>query len=308
MECKMYILTNSFNDVYRSLILDRKTKQRSKSTLDYYKYNIELFQKWLETENISLDNFELITAQQLRMFFIHLSETRISGGTHASYRVIRALFYFYEEEFEPDNWKNPIKKVKIEKPNPEILDGIPIENVKKLIENTSGTFKLRDSALFSCLVDSGCRITEFLLLNIEDVDLISGRVFIKRENSKTKKSRVVFFGRDSRKYLRRYLKTRENLEPDSPLWINIVDSRLQYYGFMKIIKRNCEMNNIPYYSAHNFRRCFAITLYRNGASVLDISNLLGHRSLEVTQRYLKVDENDLLKSHISNNPIDNLRK
>ncbi len=308
MECKMSILIYSFNDICKSFITDRKMKQRSKRTIEFYHYNFDNFQKWLKTEKISQTNIELITTQQLKKYFIHLSETRTSGGTHAPYRAIRALLYFYEEEFEPDNWKNPIKKIKIENPKPEILDGIPIEHVKILIENTSGTFKLRDSALFSCLVDSGCRITEFLLLNIEDVDLISGRVFIKRENSKTKKSRVVFFGKDSRKYLRKYLKTRENLEPDSPLWINIVNSRLQYYGFMKIIKRNCDINNIPYCSPHDFRRCFAITLYRNGASVLDISNLLGHRSLEVTQRYLKIDEKDLLKSHISNNPIDNLRK
>ena len=304
----MYVLTYSFGDVCKGFMLDRKTKQRSKSTLEFYKYNFEIFQKWLKNENISQTNIESITTQDLRRFFIFLNKTRNPSGTHANYRSIRALFYFYESEFEPDNWKNPIKKVKIENPKPEILDGIPINHVKLLIENTSGTFQLRDSALFSCLVDSGCRITEFLLLNVEDVDLTSGRVFIKRENSKTKKSRVVFFGKDSRKYLRRYLKTREDLKPDSPLWINIVGSRLLYEGFRKILKRNCEMNNIPYCSPHDFRRCFAITLYRNGASVLDICNLLGHRSLEVTQRYLKVDEKDLLKSHVSNNPIDNIRK
>ena len=43
---------------------------------------------------------------------------------------------------------------------------------------------------------------------------------------------------------------------------------------------------------HDFRRCFAITQYRNGVDVITISQLLGHESLEVTKRYLRFESVD----------------
>ena len=32
------------------------------------------------------------------------------GGHHAHYRALRALLYFFEDEAEPEDWNNPIKK------------------------------------------------------------------------------------------------------------------------------------------------------------------------------------------------------
>lgn len=303
----MYNSIFSFDSVLNGFILDRKSKSRSPKTIKFYLDNIELFVRWMKEQKIDFSNIENITTFHLRSYFIFLGQRRNQSGIHCSFRAIRALLFFYEEEFEPENWKNPIKKIKLSTGQPDVLDGIPLEHVKILIDNCSGIFQLRNEAMFSCLLDTGCRIGEFLKLNLEDIDLVTGNIFIKKENNKNKKSRFVFLGKDSRRKLRRYLRTRPDIKPNSHLWNNVNGNRLQYEGFRKIVIENCDASNLPHYTAHDFRRCCALTLYRNGVSIVDISNILGHRDIKVTQRYLKIDVMDLMKSHSLNNPIDTMR-
>jgi site-specific recombinase XerD len=52
---------------------------------------------------------------------------------------------------------------------------------------------------------------------------------------------------------------------------------------------SCAPALIPTYGAHQFRHGLATELLRQGASLGEIGELLGHRSPETTKIYIKVD-------------------
>jgi site-specific recombinase XerD len=85
-------------------------------------------------------------------------------GVHACYKALRAFLYWWEEEVEPDNWKNPIRKVNAPRVKEEPLDPVEIATVKKLIkECPKGTFNGdRDKAILLVLLNTGARASEFL--------------------------------------------------------------------------------------------------------------------------------------------------
>jgi len=58
-------------------------------------------------------------------------------------------------------------------------------------------------------------------------------------------------------------------------------------------------------SFHTLRHSFATHLIENGTSVRTVQALLGHRSLQTTQRYLHLAQNYL---HQTTSPLDRLRK
>lgn len=182
---------------------------------------------------------------------------------------------------------------------------ISIADIQKLLDCCEGKFKLRNEAILKCLLDTGCRAHEFLSLNVDDVNLITGEVKIL--HGKNDKFRISWLGERARKTLRRYLRTRENLYPDSPLWLNQDGERLKFFGLRQLLNRLERKAGIEHKSPHAFRRAFGITLYRSGVDIFTISKMCGHSQIEVTKRYLNVNQDDLRNAHNRASPANLLR-
>jgi len=288
-------------DVISTFIEVKKTEKKSNNTILFYDRECQYFYRWIKPKN--LEYISDITPEIIREYLDSLNSHRNAGGIHASYRTIKALLIFYDFEYEPDNWKNPIKKVKIPPAKITPLPGIPKQDVEKLIDICRNSRTgIRDRAILCCLSSSGCRAFEFLALNIQDVNLITGSV--KIYHGKGDKYRFTFINREARRALRKYLSTRQDYDQIDPLWLNEEGSRLTISGLRHMVQKYTIQANMKPYGLHDFRRYFALNLYRNHVSVFDISLLLGHSSVEITKKYLNIGEEDLKQAYVMGNPFD----
>jgi integrase len=71
-----------------------------------------------------------------------------------------------------------------------------------------------------------------------------------------------------------------------------------------IIERRAEAAGLTPPAIHGFRRAEALAMLRNGADVVSVARLLGHKDLAVIQRYLKQTAEDLRQAHAANSPVD----
>lgn len=209
---------------------------------------------------------------------------------------------WYEREAEPENWRNPINKVKSPIVPLEPLDPVSIDTIKSLLATCKrGTLTdARDKASLMVLLDTGVRLAEFLSLNIGDVDPITGIILIR--SGKGRKPRSVYLGEKSRQALRRYMKKRIYHNP--ALWISKFGDRLSETGLRMMLRRRAAQAGVPVPSPHDFRRAFAIERWRAGVDILTISLLMGHTSLQVMNRYLKQMGADLEKVARQSSPVD----
>ncbi len=155
-----------------------------------------------------------ITPNIIRLYLLWHEETGHNpGGLHAAFRVLRTFLLWYENEVEPEGWKNPIRKVKAPKLAEEPLEPVEIKDVIAMAETcTAGSFlDYRDRAILLFLLDTGARARELLKINLEDINLINGAILIRE--GKGRKPRTVFLGRISRKAVRVYLKNRKAIIP-----------------------------------------------------------------------------------------------
>jgi integrase len=94
-----------------------------------------------------------------------------------------------------------------------------IEQIKQFVDAASN---YRDKAIIVCMFQSGLAVNEICALNYGDVqdELEMGvlPLCLKLVRQKTQVEFKTFFGRDAVKYLKLYLATRSNLQPDSPLF------------------------------------------------------------------------------------------
>lgn len=290
------LFSGTFVSILDSFLIERITKGLSKHTIEFYRNELLPFSNWLEGNGFI--NFQDVSTEIIRSYLLSIRGRRSPGGVHATYRAIRALFNWYEFEYEPEGWKNPIKKVKVSYPRGDPLPGVAIEDIERMAEVCKN---IRDKAIICCLLDTGCRAAEFVKLDLNHVDLITGSIWV--EKGKGGRSRYVFIERKSKRYLKQYLNTRTDNNP--AVWVTDEGDRLTYDGLFQIIKRRARDAGIPAPGLHDFRRAFGKLCKKKGLDILTISRLLGHSSLEVTKRYIVLDDSDLREAHRQAGPVDN---
>jgi len=286
-----------------AFMMDRKAQNMATGTIYYYKWRLNEFVRYCETREVK--RITQIDPTLLREFILILQDKGHNpGGVHMYYRVIKAFLRWWEFEVEPDNWKNPIRKVKAPK-NPVVpLNPVNIEDVKKMIEvcPKNNFFGTRDRAIMLCLLDTGLRANELCSINMDDINLITGEIHILV--GKGKKSRYAFLGSKARKAVRSYLKYHPvNIEA---LWLNRERERLEYWSLDGIMRRRAKEANVPHPALHSFRRWFALTCLRAGMDAFSLQELMGHADLQVLKRYLKQTSPDLKNAHQKAMPVDGL--
>jgi integrase/recombinase XerD len=155
--------------------------------------------------------------------------------------------------------------------------------------------------LLLLLATTGMRISEALQLNLKDVDLDRGVLFIRQ--SKFKKSRLIPVSEGTLALLRRYLQRRLSVSDghsQAPLFISGLGQRYSR-TYVAVMFRQIALT-VGIGSAgkkrprlHDFRHTFAVTRlllwYREGADVMArlplLSTYLGHAQVGDTQVYLQ---------------------
>jgi site-specific recombinase XerD len=286
------------NSFYQS----KKVERVSPYTLIFYKQQLGHFLKYCEAQVIT--HFSEITPNVVRQFLLWHEQTGHNpGGLHAAFRVLRTFLLWYESEVEPDDWKNPIHKVKAPKIPTLPLKPVELGDVSLLLKTCKSNSFLdyRDNALLLFLLDTGARAREVLQVNTQDINLINGEVLIRL--GKGGKPRTVFLGKATKKSIRSYLKHRDDQHPG--LWVTDDGERLEYNGLRGILWRRAKQASIKPPTLHSFRRAFAINMLRAGVDVFSLQKLMGHADLQVLRRYLAQTTEDIAQAHRIGSPVDN---
>lgn len=165
---------------------------------------------------------------------------------------------------------------------------------------------LRDLAIILTLLDTGLRASELCDLTLADFHLSSGKVSVT--DGKGGKARTVWIGAHTRPAIWRYLQERPELAPEAPLFA-AADGRPMTRGALrkKLVKigRHAGVEDAH---PHRYRYTFAIQYLRNGGDVFTLQALLGHTTMTMVRRYLRLAQTDVQLAHRRASPVDNWLK
>ncbi|RMF48587.1 MAG: hypothetical protein D6755_03600 [Anaerolineae bacterium] len=293
---------NNLTQWVDAFLLDRKAANYSPRTVDYYREKLGGFLAFSLAANVG--DIEDITPDLLRRYLVHLEDQGHNpGGIHAHYRALRTFIRWWVRETEPPDYRDLFRKVKAPKVDHTPLPPVPQEDVQALLKTCGPDwYGLRDRAVILALLDTGARAAEFLALNVEDVNLVTGDVHIA--SGKGGKPRTVFLGKTARRAVRRYLGHRRT----GALWTTQTEERLTYSGLCSLLRRRAAKAGIRPPLPHAFRRAFTLEMLRGGADLETVRRLLGHVDLQTVHRYLALLKDDLRTVHSRTSPADKLTR
>lgn len=282
-----YSVEYATQDICMDDLLDAYTaamqiQGRSEKTIKRYRY---LIGRMMEDVNVPTRS---ITVYHLRQYLAKEKARGISDRTLESTRqVFSAYFNWLSRERLIDT--NPVanlgaikypKKIKI------TYSEIDIEKMKFCCKT------LRDRAIICFLLSTGCRISEMVRLNREDVDLNNLECTVL---GKGNKERTVFLDSVTGMLIRDYLAQRTD---DSPaLFISKRKSRFTAQGVRAMMVKLAKASTVENVHPHKFRRTLATSLIRHGMPIQEVAAILGHDKLDTTMQYVVLDKTDVKNSY-----------
>jgi integrase/recombinase XerD len=171
--------------------------------------------------------------------------------------------------------------------------------------NTRTLTGVRDRALLETIYATGARVGELGSMSVQSVDLTHSTI---RLMGKGARERVVPLGKQAGKWIQQYLQeVRPQLlqgrEEPTQLWIGRKGAPLSYQAFRAIVLTHGKARGIhPPIRPHGLRRACATHMLQNGASPIEIAQLLGHNSFKTLSQYLRLSIREIKDMHQNTPP------
>lgn len=312
-----------------------QSKGLSQKTIFSYDQTLKLFAKYLEVEQ-DIKDASLVTEQVIREYILSLQERgkytivskegskrwnnpdarkdqgkQISKSTINNYIRNIKVFFNFLDEYDMIR-KNPITKVKQLRNPRKAKDFINDREFNNLIQclDLSKFSEYRDYTLIQLIIDSGMRLGECLLLQMEDIDLNERCIVLKAENTKSKRERVVFYSSEMGVLVRRWIQFKDRYVESEYLFPSkTYKTKIRVSNFEKNFRVYCKRIGLEDVTPHTLRNNFAKRFLMAGGDIYTLSRILGHSSVTVTEKaYLDLTDKDIKKNYQRYSPIAQIRK
>jgi integrase/recombinase XerD len=170
----------------------------------------------------------------------------------------------------------------------------PAEIEQLLAYIAQRSFAMRNRLMFLTGLWSGVRVGEIASLSVGDVRNADGSVKaeirLTAQQTKGRQPRTVYLPQKLRDALQEYLDLRSTCPASHPLFITAgrkaFTANVMSQHFFWLFKRA----GIAGASSHSMRRTFLTSLASKGISIRVLASLAGHRSVQVTMKYLDASD------------------
>ena len=292
---ELTIFENTDEKLIQMFLVAKKIDGLSERTLHNYGYTIRNQLRLYINKPI-----DRITKDDLRLHFAKrmLDNPNISKTTINNERRYFSTFFrwLHDNDYISSNPMTAIKNIKEDRIIKEAFTDEEIEKMReylsaqenKYLNNSKKDYfkAVRDSAIFECLLSTGCRVSELSGARLNDLNLIRKEMKVFGKGSK---ERVCYLNSKACMKLEKYLSLRIDDNPFVFVSTFSPYNQLLKSGIEIMIR---EIGNVCGVKAHphKFRRTCATNALNKGMPIEEVQIMLGHNQLDTTLIYARVKE------------------
>ena len=247
-----------------------------------------------QLEAVQLDDLRVWMANELQQ----VSKTSLARKTIAVRRLFAWCFAHGVTHHDP---AAALKTPKLGKTLPAVLNE---KQAQELMESADAACKpqdgasrgevsphahaieLRDCAMLELLYATGIRVAELVGLDMRSVNRADRTITV---TGKGDKQRVVPFGAPAQRALDAWLRDGRAVlaagDAGDALFLGARGARIDQRVVRAVVHREAARAGVPDISPHALRHSAATHMLDGGADLREVQEMLGHSSLQTTQRY-----------------------
>jgi len=273
----------------------------SKNTLDAYRRDLTLFAKWLQTEK--QDSLTSVSTDVIHHYMQYMDGSKATSAN----RRLTVFKRFFQHALRQNKISvDPTLKIASAKTPSRNIQTLSEAQVDALLAAPDVDTELgcRDRCMLELMYASGLRVTELVLVKIQEVSMND---HVLRITGKGDKTRLIPFGEIASSWISRYLSQSRpiimNGKIDDALFVTARGTAMTRQMFWILIKKYSKQAeiNAPL-SPHTLRHAFATHLINHGADLRVVQLLLGHSDISTTQIYTHVARERLKRLHKEHHP------
>ncbi len=312
----------TLDDAFDEFIAEKVYQNKAEKTIKNYKQTYRYFKEYHE-----LDETFLAKEVDKEMVYDFVNEKAGEVSSEASVnhylRDIRTFLYWCMDDTREYITPFKIKERKIQELQPKT---IPAEEIVKLLEKPqhkgdADFVEWRSYAIIAWILATGNRARTVSEIRIGDIDFAAKEITLKQ--TKSKKALSIPFSSQNRATIKEYMRLyRNGAKATDYLFCNQGGEKLTYNAMRLAHTRYCEKRNVPdrsldeeekkklsyYRSLHALRHTFAKNFYKRNKDVFKLQEILGHSSIAITKRYVKLVIDDLKEDYDSYSMLDNIKQ
>jgi site-specific recombinase XerD len=288
-----------FNALSDFIIFCRVERRLAEATCKAYERDVRACLEFLRSQGTSA--LVEIHTSDLRRFLAEESTHRPAPASQArTVAALRCFFHFcVESEYLERDPAHVLRTPKKHEALPDVLDRgelsrlLEVPGREGVWQRVHAGKRERDRLLLALFAYGGLRRSELLGLDWDDVDL--DRRLIRVRNAKGGRQRVVPIHCGLVPLLIAYAATRPPMG-DPALFVGVLGRRLSPTILTATFRRYANAAGVAKrkrITPHTLRHVFATELLSAGANLRQIQELLGHKHLDSTQRYTRVNAHQL---------------
>jgi integrase/recombinase XerC len=271
----------------------------SRNTVSAYRRDLLDFHAYLQQGRTAIDqtgenvDCDAITTDHVRNYLATMMRVASRATVQRRLYAIKALFRWREVAFGKSSPVRTMRGPKLEKRLPQVASEKVVDALVVADGAVDSPAKVRDRAILEVLYSCGLRVSELTGLCWKDIDEELGMVMVRA--GKGNKDRLVPIGEPALDALRAWRGTGvSDAAPESPVITNLRGGRLTPRSVQNLLARRINESGLDIdLTPHGLRHSFATHLLNAGADLRSIQEMLGHSSLQTTQRYTHVSARHL---------------
>ena len=291
--------------LFNEFIAEKEAVGRVSETLKSYRMAFERFSDYFGER---ADNSGDIVHSMFTEWINAMREEGLAAASiNHNLSCMRTFMYWC---MNSDKRYIPYFKINLIRVQEQLPKDYSLEDVKKLLkrpERKASFTEWRSWAICNFVMGTAARTGTMVEIQMRDIDLKDGKVNYR--HTKNKHAQIANLPPQLIRALKDYINTwRADAELEDYLFCNFSNEQLSKGALKAAYAKYAHSRGVQQTNIHGLRHTFAREWYLNGGDVVQLSKILGHSSLAISEHYMNIYADSARDRFNECNPLERLTR
>ena len=299
-------LGKPLKQAFDEFIAEKEVSNITQATISNYLVSYRLFTEFSGyTADTTTDEVSIST---VHTFIRTLKQTEVAETSINHYlRDIRVFLYWCMKDERAYIPPFKVTTISTQEEQLKLFTDAELERLLKKPTKDDPFTTWRTWVMVNWVLGTGNRASTICDVHLNDIDYTSKEIALR--HTKNKRTQIIPLSPTLETVLKEYIRMwRYGADGDKFLFPNVCDEKLTTNALRQAFTDYCHSREVTKTNIHGLRHNFAKGWLRNGGNMFVLQRVLGHSTLEMTKKYVRLFSEDMKLNYDRYSPLDTINR